>query len=91
MQIRTELEIVAWVSCSYLFVRVLAFLLKRWPRAIAAIFSLVSIGAAFAAYNLNQERFDVAILVVCGLLAGTLECWVRVWRESTKTKWVRAE
>lgn len=91
MEIRSQLEIAAWLACSYLFVRMLARFFKRWPKTVAAIFSLVTMGAAVAAYAVKQSQFDAAILVVCGLVAGTLECWVRIWRESTKTKWVRAE
>jgi hypothetical protein len=89
MEIKSQFEIVAWVTVSYLFARAVARIFRRWPKAIGAVLSLVSCGATVTAYGLKQEQFDSAILVVCGLAAGTIECWVRIWRESTKMKWIR--
>jgi hypothetical protein len=91
MEIRSELEIVAWITLSYLVARVVARIFRRRPKSIAAVLSVVSVSAAVVAFNVQQERFDAAILVVCGLVAGTIECWFRIWKESTKTKWMRAE
>jgi hypothetical protein len=89
MDVADEFLIAGWVLLPYAATRLASHFLKRWVKYFAVCLSVACVGAFVAAYLVNQEHFETALLVVCGLVTGTIEQWVKVWKQKAKKPWIK--